>query len=113
VRKTPTLACARCGRHRQVRSGRGLYCADCRLTGNAATGEWTAWAACRSVAYDPEWWWPTKGNEPTAAIAVAACRYCRVRQQCLDFALENRETSGIWGGLTAEERSKLNRKQVV
>jgi hypothetical protein len=35
------------------------------------------------------------------------CGSCPVRGDCLEFALENREGYGIWGGTTDEERADL------
>lgn len=47
-------------------------------------------------------------NEAVEA-AKNLCRVCPVRIQCLDVALIEHETYGIWGGLTPDERSKLRR----
>ncbi len=43
------------------------------------------------------------------AQAKAMCRDCPVREQCLEYALDNDERHGIWGGLTTKERRKLAR----
>jgi WhiB family transcriptional regulator, redox-sensing transcriptional regulator len=42
--------------------------------------------------------------------AVAICGGCEVRDVCLQFALENREVDGVWGGLTPRKRDLLRRK---
>lgn len=39
--------------------------------------------------------------------AKAICARCEVVQQCLDYAVENHEREGIWGGLRPTERRKL------
>lgn len=36
--------------------------------------------------------------------AKAVCALCPVRIQCLNYAIENNERFGIWGGLTPHER---------
>lgn len=36
--------------------------------------------------------------------AKKLCAKCRVKKDCLDFALENRMEFGIWGGKTPNER---------
>lgn len=36
-------------------------------------------------------------------IAKSICRNCKVRSECLDYAIRNGEQYGIWGGLTAKE----------
>jgi WhiB family redox-sensing transcriptional regulator len=43
-------------------------------------------------------------------VALSVCAGCTVRQQCLDFAMQMAETSGIWGGTTPEERIRARRK---
>lgn len=64
---------------------------------------WMDDALCAQT--DPEAFFPEKGGSTRAAKAV--CAACPVRQQCLDYALAHRETSGIWGGLSARERRDL------
>lgn len=64
---------------------------------------WMDDALCAQT--DPEAFFPDKGGSTRAAKAV--CAACPVRQQCLDYALAHRETSGIWGGLSALERRAL------
>ena len=38
------------------------------------------------------------------------CRRCPVRERCLDEALRRRESYGIWGGCTEQERRDLLRR---
>jgi hypothetical protein len=57
---------------------------------------------------DPDLWYPTAGQTP-AEEAVAACRRCPVREDCLEWALANRERFGIWGGLSERARRRLLR----
>ena len=40
------------------------------------------------------------------------CRSCEVRAECLEYALENDERFGIWGGLSERERRRLKREAV-
>ena len=42
--------------------------------------------------------------------AKKVCKGCVVKEQCLQYALDNDETFGIWGGLSEEERRKLKRR---
>lgn len=39
----------------------------------------------------------------------AFCNGCRVQQECLNYAIENDEPVGMWGGLTRQERDALQR----
>jgi len=40
-------------------------------------------------------------------FAKGVCSTCPVKALCLTYALEAKEESGIWGGLTAKERQDL------
>jgi WhiB family redox-sensing transcriptional regulator len=64
---------------------------------------WRQQAACHST--DLNLFFPKRG-EP-AGPARQMCATCPVRQPCLEYALSNRITSGIWGGLTERERRPL------
>lgn len=54
---------------------------------------------------DPEIFW----DDTLVGLARAICAPCPVRAQCLQWALEQRETAGVWGGLSASERVQLRR----
>ena len=64
---------------------------------------WRQRAACRGTDLDV--FFPERGE--TAGPARQLCARCQVRQPCLDYALSNRITHGIWGGLTERERRPL------
>jgi WhiB family redox-sensing transcriptional regulator len=61
----------------------------------------------RCVEVDPEIFFPERGGSSKAARAV--CSECSVRQECLLYALANREQFGIWGGTSERERRRLRR----
>ena len=42
--------------------------------------------------------------------AVAVCATCPIIAICAEYALKNRMTTGVWGGLTEEDRKKLWKK---
>ena len=46
----------------------------------------------------------------SGAEAKAVCAQCPVSRQCLDFALHNDETLGVWGGTTPRGRRLLRRE---
>jgi len=74
-------------------------------------GEALAWQADSLCAQtDPEAFFPEKGGSTREAKKI--CSSCEVRAQCLEYALQNDERFGIWGGLSERERRKL-RKQAV
>ncbi|MDB5168599.1 MAG: hypothetical protein JWO55_857 [Candidatus Saccharibacteria bacterium] len=66
---------------------------------------WQAQALCARVDY--ELFFPEKGG--SARDAKKVCARCPVREQCLDAALSNGESYGIWGGYTERERRKLQK----
>lgn len=57
---------------------------------------------------DPEVFFPEKGGSTRDAKKI--CGACMVRSACLEYALENQERFGIWGGLSERERRKLSGK---
>ncbi len=52
---------------------------------------------------------PEKGASPREAKRV--CMECEVRSECLEYALENGERFGIWGGLSGRERRDLKKQR--
>ena len=71
-------------------------------------GSWWESAACQSS--DPELFFPiSESGRSWLQIRQAkrVCARCRVRQSCLDFAIDTRQPHGIWGGLSEEERRML------
>ena len=64
---------------------------------------WRELATCRGT--DLNLFFPGRGE--SAESARQACGACPVRQPCLDYAISNAITYGIWGGLTERERRAL------
>ncbi|WP_315096631.1 WhiB family transcriptional regulator [uncultured Cellulomonas sp.] len=69
---------------------------------------WQERALCAQT--DPEAFFPEKGGSTREAKKV--CTGCDVRSECLEYALQNDERFGIWGGLSERERRKLKRRVV-
>ena len=67
---------------------------------------WQSDALCAQT--DPEAFFPEKGGSTRDAKKI--CASCEVRAQCLEYALQNDERFGIWGGLSERERRKLRRR---
>lgn len=74
----------------------------------AAEPSWQERALCAQT--DPEAFFPEKGGSTREAKRV--CVSCEVRAECLEYALQNDERFGIWGGLSERERRKLKRRAV-
>lgn len=47
------------------------------------------------------------GSESGLKAAIRVCNRCPVKVECLDYALQNGEMTGIWGGKTPEERKAM------
>jgi WhiB family redox-sensing transcriptional regulator len=68
---------------------------------------WRNRGACRGL--DPGVFYPVTEDEAVEAKSI--CHACGVRDQCLDYALENREHEGVWGGATEKERRRMIRQR--
>jgi WhiB family redox-sensing transcriptional regulator len=73
--------------------------------------DWRHRAACRDE--DPELFFPI-GNTGPALLQIeqakAVCRRCEVADACITWALETGQDSGVWGGLSEDERRALKRR---
>ncbi len=68
---------------------------------------WRQRGACQVL--DPEIFYPPVEEEADDARAI--CEACPVQDECLEFALGNREAEGIWGGATSRERRRMIRQR--
>ncbi|CAB5065842.1 unannotated protein [freshwater metagenome] len=68
---------------------------------------WQMLSNCLGV--DPDLFFPERGASTKDAKAV--CQGCIVREDCLEYALTNREKFGIWGGLSERERRRIRRER--
>lgn len=71
--------------------------------------EWQGKSNCMGV--DPELFFPERGASTREAKEV--CRGCVVQADCLEYALDNGEKFGIWGGLSERERRRIRRSRTV
>ncbi len=71
--------------------------------------DWQHYGACRGE--DVELFIPNLGGNFNRAREL--CRGCTVRLDCLDFALADEDSVGMWGGTTAPERKQMRAKQIV
>lgn len=81
----------------------------------SAESDWRHKAACRHIV-DPDLFFPIGNTGPALDQIEAAkrvCSPCEVRQECLEWALSTRQDSGVWGGLSEDERKALRRGRPV
>jgi WhiB family redox-sensing transcriptional regulator len=72
---------------------------------------WLKDAACLTA--DPDLFFPPDGERGPSrdardVMALAVCAACPVLEQCRRHALSARETYGIWGGTTEDERRSFH-----
>jgi len=68
---------------------------------------WHKDAAC--TEYEAEMWFPLRSTE--AWLATRICNTeCLVKAQCLQHALDNHISYGVWGGTTEQEREAMARE---
>lgn len=77
----------------------------------AVNTNWRTHSACREE--DPDLFFPTGTTGPAlvqVAEAKAVCRRCPVMDACLDWALDNGDLDGVWGGTDEEDRRRIQRR---
>ena len=70
---------------------------------------WQDYSNCLGV--DPDLFFPERGASTREAKEV--CRGCVVREDCLEYALNNGEKFGIWGGMSERERRRIRRQRAL
>lgn len=70
---------------------------------------WEDFANC--LGMDGDLFFPDRGA--STRKAKETCRGCVVREDCLDYALANGETHGIWGGTSERERRRLRKQRAI
>ena len=82
------------------------------MTGNIDEDGPPAWQdAANCLGVDPDLFFPERGASTREAKEV--CRGCVVREDCLEYALDNGEKFGIWGGMSERERRRLRRQRAL
>lgn len=73
--------------------------------------DWRELAAC--AGHDPDLFFPAGETGPAAEqirMAKNICAGCDVAEECLSYAIETNQVSGVWGGLTEDERRPVRRR---
>jgi WhiB family redox-sensing transcriptional regulator len=65
--------------------------------------DWMATGNCADKP--PSLFFPSDGVG--VEVAKRVCVDCPVREQCLEYALDNRIDHGVWGGTSERERRRL------
>ena len=75
------------------------------------TTDWRQLAAC--LDSDPTMFFPIGSTGPAVeqiATATAICATCLVKEDCLQYALETNQESGVWGGYSEDDRRRLRKR---
>ena len=70
---------------------------------------WTEEANCKGA--DADLFFPERGASTRTAKEI--CRACTVQDESLEYAVENSEKFGIWGGLSERERRRVKRQRAA
>ncbi|MET7285286.1 WhiB family transcriptional regulator [Streptomyces sp. NPDC005573] len=70
-----------------------------------AVPTWQAQALCAQTGAD--FFFPEPGSSVREAKRI--CGLCEMRSACLEYALDNDERFGVWGGMSEQERLTLRR----
>lgn len=73
----------------------------------AADIAWQEQALCAQTGAD--FFFPEPGSSVREAKRI--CGMCEMRSACLEYALNNDERFGVWGGLSEKERLGLRRTE--
>ena len=70
---------------------------------------WRDQAACRGM--NPDMFFPARGEHVRNAVAV--CATCPVAADCLECAVAEPETVGVWAGTTSPDRAAIRRQRGI
>ncbi len=76
--------------------------------------DWRHSALCQDE--DPELFFPIGAIGPSLRqieSAKAVCRRCSVTTDCLSWAMDTGQDSGVWGGKSEDERRSMRRQTLV
>lgn len=71
--------------------------------------DWRDNATCASL--DPEIWFPQPGDTAAVHEAKQHCFGCPVMTDCARYALQTRQMTGVWGGLSEQQRNTLLKRR--
>lgn len=69
--------------------------------------------ACVASGFPADVWFPEPNRNPTAKeeqieLASSICRFCVHRSECLQYALDEGISDGVWGGVLVQEVVQLS-----
>jgi len=67
---------------------------------------WMEFARCKGADASLFFAEPTVGRHKKQTEAIKYCSNCVVYKNCMKFAIDNRISHGVWGGLTPTQRRR-------
>ncbi len=80
---------------------------DPEASNSEANMAWKQRGNCLGI--DPDLFYPERGV--SSANAKKVCKVCEVQLECLNYAIDNGEKFGIWGGMSERERRQVRRER--
>lgn len=71
------------------------------------TGEADWWPLAECLGSDTNAFFPHAESVPFEVAAI--CSRCRVREECLSYAMADPEVKGIWAATSTRDRNRLRR----
>ncbi len=81
------------------------------LTTTPIATDWRDLSACRDS--EPSLFFPVGTTGPAVDqidAAIGICSTCIVQEDCLQYALETNQESGVWGGYAEDDRRRLRKR---
>lgn len=78
---------------------------------NDADTDWMEEAHCRNSNVPVDLFFPGRGGHASSEPARTVCSQCSVTEQCLNYALNNHISIGIYGGTSGRNRRYLQRER--
>lgn len=73
----------------------------------APAGSWIEHGACRGTKDATLIFYGVDDQPHDTAKAKAICAACPVRRECLDYAINEGDHFGVWGGATDNQRDRI------
>lgn len=67
------------------------------------------WTPALCAQTDPDAFFPDQGEDPGPALKI--CQRCPIKTECLEYALAADERYGVWGGVSANQRRRIQEEQ--
>lgn len=74
-----------------------------------ADQDWMLLAEC--VDFPPGTFFPADGAG--VEVAKKICAACVVKEDCLEYAISNKENHGVWGGTSERERRRILKRRAM